>query len=196
MRKSLIWVATFVLLVLACNMPGIGSGTGLTPTPIVYVTVLVATPTLDDGSATTDRPSAELTATLTPRFNATTTLSFTLTPTTTLTVTPKPTFKGATTTPTLAPLGPPLGFENPAWELVEWHEIAGVNEWEGVIRIHAVGGVPPYRYQIEDRPISESLDVIMRWRLCEPMPGTIRIWSADGQEAHSAIWVWELGCDD
>ncbi len=195
MRKRLFWAITFILLILACNMPGIaGPGVGSTPTPIVYVTVLVVTPTPDDSPAVTSQPSAELTATRNPMLTATTTPSVTLTPTTTLTITPKPSSKGPTATPTLAPLGPPLGFGDPAWELVNWHEIADTNDWEGVIRIHAVGGVPPYRYQIEDKPISDSLDVFMRWRLCKPMPGTLRVWSADGQVAHTSIWVWELGC--
>ncbi len=194
MRKSLFWVITFIVLILACNMPGIaGPGTGSTPTPAVYVTILVATPTPGDGSPAIT-PPADLTTTPTPNLTVTTTPSVTLTPTGTLTLTPKPTSKGPTATPTFAPLGPPLGFGNPAWELVSWHEIAGANDWEGVIRIHAIGGVPPYRYQVEDKPISDSLDVVMRWRLCKPMPGTIRVWSADGQEAHTSIWVWELGC--
>ncbi|MBN2003440.1 MAG: hypothetical protein JXA21_08800 [Anaerolineae bacterium] len=193
MRKGLVWVITFILLMLACNMPGI-SGSGSTPTPVIYVTVLIATPSSENATTSTSLP--ELTVTLTPGFNATTTPSVTLTPTATHTITPTPTSKGPTATPTFAPLGPPLGFGDPAWELVEWHEIADTNEWEGIIRIHAVGGVPPYRYQIEDRPASESSDVAMRWRLCKPMPGTIRVRSADGQEAHTSIWVWELGCKD
>ncbi|MGC9350115.1 MAG: hypothetical protein ACP5JG_18390 [Anaerolineae bacterium] len=42
----------------------------------------------------------------------------------------------------------------------------------------------------------DGLEVQARWRLCKAMPATIRVWSADGQEAETAIWVWELGCED
>lgn len=196
MRKSALWIIASMLLMFACNMPGIaGSGTGETPTPAVYVTVLVATPT-PDAEADATSPSLTTTPNTTGTPNVTATLSATLTPTGTLTVTPTATATGPTATPTLAPMGDPLGFGDPPWELMKWHELTGTDNWEGIIRVHAVGGVPPYRYQIEDKPVSESLDLLVQWRLCKPMPATVRIWSADGQVAHTSIWVWELGCKD
>ena len=146
---------------------------------------------VDSGSPTstpTDTPSPEdePTATHTP------TSTPSLTPTIAPTATKKPT---ATSTPTNTPkVGPPMTFQEPAWELVEWHQIEGTGEWEGTIRARITGGTPPYRTRLETNEIVTGLDMPVRWRLCKPMPATIRVFSADGQEIHTAIWVYELGC--
>jgi hypothetical protein len=176
-------------LALACNFPGWATPVSeASPTTESQTTESAATPIL--APTETDvlvKPTA---------LPATATLTVTMTPTATATLTPTATPAGPTATPTLAPPGPPLSFDDPAWELVEWHEVADANEWEGIIRAHVVGGVPPYRFQIEDKPVSDSADLVVRWRLCKAMPATIRVWSADGQQAGTVIWVWELGCKD
>ena len=125
-------------------------------------------------------------------------------PTATPTATPKPAAKPTlTSTPTPTPTptakavepGAPLTFNDPAWELVEWHRIPDSGEWEGTLRLSISGGTPPYRSQIENRPIVNGLEVTTKWRLCKAMPATVRVWSADGQQAETGIYVWELGCD-
>ena len=157
------------------------------PTATVTAT---ATPqaTSTDAQSPDDNPTATHTATNTP----------TLTPTATETPTVKPTITvkaTATSTPTNTPkVGPPLVFEDPAWELVEWHSIGSTGEWEGVLRAQISGGTPPYRSQLENQDIVNGLDIPVRWRLCKPMPATIRVMSADGQEIHKAVWVYEVGC--
>lgn len=168
---------------LACNFPGAPSfSSGVaTPTPEVYVTVLVVTATADATPVSTE-------------IAATATLSVTVTPTATATLTPTATPSGPTPTPTLAPPGPALVFLDPGWELKEWHEASGTGEWEGVIKVNVDGGVPPYRVQLENQEIVAGLELPARWRLCKVMPATVRVWSADGQEASSAIWIGELGC--
>ncbi len=202
-------IVILAILTLACNFPGWPApSTAPTSTPQVYVTVLVATPTPEaeeEKSTATSTPRPRPTRpTLSTPATVTTTLTLTAiaeatataTASATLTLTPTATPDGPTPTPTLAPLGPPLGFADPAWELLEWHKVPDEGDWEGTIRVHVVGGVPPYRFQIEDKPITTSQDLAVRWRLCSPMPATVRVWSADGQEANTPIWVWELGCDD
>ena len=185
MRKRLIIVIAFLLL--ACNLPNVTAPlAGPTPTPVVYVTVIVATPTAE--------PVIEKT-TVTPQTTVPTRWP---TPTKSPTATPSPTPTAGTPlptrTPTLVPPGPPLGFADPAWELKEWHQVEETGEWEGVIKINIVGGAPPYRTQLEDQPIVEGNEVPARWRLCKMMPATVRVWSADGQEAKTPIWIGELGC--
>lgn len=185
-----VWIIVALsVLVLACNFPGWATPVSeAPPTAESQITESTVTP------ASTPRATHVL-----PKptaLSTTATLTATLTPTATATLTPTATPTGPTATPTLAPPGPPLSFDDPAWELVEWHEVADINEWEGIIRVHVVGGVAPYRFQIEDKPVSDSADLIVRWRLCKAMPATIRAWSADGQEASTVIWVWELGCKD
>jgi hypothetical protein len=91
--------------------------------------------------------------------------------------------------------GPPLAFEDPAWELVEWHPLAETGEWEGTLRLHVTGGRAPYQSQLEVGDIVSGLEVPARWRLCRAMPATVRVWSADGQTAHTQIYVWEIGCE-
>lgn len=87
-----------------------------------------------------------------------------------------------------------MSFLDPAWELVEWHKLAGTDDWEGTIRAHITGGTAPYRTQLENGDIVQGLDVPARWRLCSAMPATIRVLSADGQDIHKGIWVYEVGC--
>jgi len=179
-------VVALSVLVLACNFPG-----WATPVSDVYPTA--ESQITESAVTSTSAPTATNVPTA---LSARATLTATLTPTATATLTPTATPAGPTATPTLAPQGPPLSFDDPSWELVEWHEVADANEWEGIIRVHVIGGVPPYRFQIEDKPVSDSADLIARWRLCKAMPATIRVWSADGQEASTVIWVWELGCKE
>jgi len=194
MRKIVIPVMGLLLFASACSLPNFAPAA--TQTPSVYVTVLVATPT-PDAAVTIAKVTPTLsTPAPTAMLTATATLSVTLTPTTTVTLTPTAIPAGPTGTPTLAPMGDPLAFGDPAWELVVWHAIEDTNDWEGTIRLHIVGGVAPYRFQIEDNPISDTNEVVIRWRICKPMPATARVWSADGQIASTAIWVWELGCQN
>jgi len=174
---------------LACYFPGFGD----TSTP---------TATSESGDQTEESETAtpSETATLDPEESATVDAAETPTPTLTPTVTLTPTATAAltpTVTATAAPVrpGPPLTFLDPPWEFVEWHEDPGTNEWVGTLRARVSGGTPPYRAQLEDQAIVAGLEVPARWRMCKPMPATIRVWSADGQAVHKAIWVYEVGCN-
>jgi len=159
-----------------------------TPTATPKVTSTDSTPSEDDPVAS-DTPTPTLTPTATE--TATATPTSTLTPTATKGAT-------ATSTPTNTPKppqpGPPMSFEDPAWELVEWHKLGDTGEFEGTIRARVTGGTPPYRSQLENGDLVRGLDMPVLWRLCKPMPATIRVLSADGQDIHKAIWVYEVGC--
>jgi hypothetical protein len=124
-------------------------------------------------------------------MTTTPTLTTTLTPTATATLTDTSDIIATT-----APPGPPLSFNDPAWEFIEWHHIPDTNDYEGTIRYHILGGTPSYRSQLEDGDIVEGLEVTFRWQLCKPMPATAHVWSADGQTASTRIWVWEVGCEE
>ena len=188
-KKSLLMIAIgiWLLIVLACNFPGF-SGPAPTQTPIVYVTVLVATPTPSEAAPTS---TSAIEAIPTDALTATATITTTLTPTATATLTDTPIIATATVPP-----GPPLSFDDPSWEFVEWHPVPDTSDYEGTIRYHVIGGTPPYRSQLEDGPIFEELEVTFRWRLCEPMPATARVWSADGQTASTGVWIWPVGCEE
>ncbi len=187
--KKEFWIGIgLLLLMLACSLPSKMPVTAPTPSPMVYVTVLVATPT----------PEGELA--VTPQApESTATLSATVTVTTTATVTPTGTptkTKQIFATATPAPPGPPLGFSDPPWSFVEWHQVPGTGDYDGTITLNVVGGTPPYRSQLEDQPIVDGVNVPIHWRLCQPMPATVRVWSADGQEVETKIWVWKVGCKE
>jgi hypothetical protein len=87
-----------------------------------------------------------------------------------------------------------MSFADPAWELVSWQKLGDTGEWEGIIRARITGGTPPYRSRFEVNDFVNGLDMPVRWRLCKPLPATIRVISADGQDIHTAIWVTEVGC--
>ena len=195
MRRWLI-VLCSLTLVLACNFPGFpGVNPALPPTETATPEDLRgetedATDPQDDGPGIKSTPAPLETPTPeTSAGTATPTMTPTLTATATATATP-------TTTPTPQPIvpGPPLSFGDPAWELVEWHQIPETNDWEGTLRIRVTGGTAPYRSQLENQEIVGGLEVQARWRLCTAMPATIRVWSADEQVVDTGIWVWELGC--
>ncbi len=193
MRKKsrlMIAIGIWLLIVLACNFPGI-SGPAPTQTPLVYVTVMVATPTPREAAPTATDPAVEITPTPTETVTATAAITTTLTPTATATLTATASRPTATVPP-----GPPLSFDDPPWEFVEWHRIPDTSDYEGAIRYHVIGGTPPYQSQLEDGPIVDGLEITFRWRLCEPMPATARVWSADGQAASTRIWIWQVGCED
>ena len=173
-------IALLLLITLACNFPGLPARP------------FDPAPSSDEGEAPDEgepgdggtlEPTATGTATPTPQATQTETPTPTVTPTLT------PTVKA------IEP-GPPLVFGDPAWELVEWHPVPGTGEWEGTLRLNISGGSPPYRAQIEDNPLINGLEVTTRWRLCKAMPATVRVWSADGQQAETGIYVWELGCEE
>jgi len=184
------WVIALcsLMLVLACHFPGFPSFGPATPP--TETSTPVEDPDTGDPDGGKDRPDPPPLETPTPEGEqAVPTATATATQTATMTPT-------ATPTPEAIQPGPPLAFQDPAWELVEWHEIDGTGEWEGTIRIHITGGTAPYRSQLEDKDIVHGLDVRAQWRLCKAMPATIRVWSADEQHVQTAIWVWELGCAD
>jgi hypothetical protein len=184
------WLIVLLLgVTLACNFPGLPSRPFDTPPTETL------TPAPEDEEETTDPESPDADEEVDPTETATATPDM---PTATPTETPTP-----TATPTLTPTaevviepGPPLTFNDPAWELVEWHPVPGTGEWEGTLRLNVTGGTPPYRSQIENKPIVSGLEVTTKWRLCKAMPATVRVWSADGQQAETAIYVWELGCKE
>lgn len=222
MRKSL--VVLLILLTLSCNFPGfpaiISGKKVVEPSPEVPQETEDIIPETDEpekdngqenpddvdtgtptstpkATATDSKPSKDdPVASDTPTQTPTLTPTATETPTATPTLTPTAT-KGATatSTPTNTPKpGPPLSFEDPSWELVEWHKLGDTGEYEGTIRARVTGGTPPYRSQLEVGDIVRGLDMPVLWRLCKPMPATIRVLSADGQDIHMAIWVYEVGC--
>lgn len=183
MQRSIIMVL-LVLLTLACNFPGFPD---TLPPPASS-----ATPDAEVPADTT--PASEAQTTPAP-FETLTEPSEQPSPTPSLTATATITATSdVTPTPGTVQPGPPLAFQEPAWELVEWHQIPGTSDWEGTIRIHITGGRPPYRSQLEDQEIVDGLDVHARWRLCADMPATLRVWSADGQYAQTTIWVPAVGC--
>ncbi len=185
--KGHLWLLMgLLILTLACALPkGTASPAGPTPTPQVYVTVLVATPTPGGARPTGDVPMPTVTLSATATLSGTAAITATVTPT-------KAEHAKATATP--APPGPPLSFSDPPWSFVEWHPIPNSGDYEGTIALNVNGGTPPYRSQLEDQPIVAGLTIPVRWRLCEPMPATVRVWSADGQQVEAKIWVWKVGC--
>lgn len=218
MRKSLI-ILLFILT-LACNFPGFpDSLTGqsaIESSPEVPVETEKVVPEteeqeeIDEGETQEDEDIASPTLTSTPQatstdapppeVEATATNTPTVTPTPTATEKPAtaPTAtKKPTATSTVTPKpqpGPPMSFLEPAWELVEWHKLGDTGEWEGTLRARITGGTPPYRSRFENNDFVTGLDMPVRWRLCKPMPATIRVVSADGQDIHTGIWVFEVGC--
>ena len=218
MRKSLI-ILLFILA-LACNFPGFPASLrgqdAVDPSPeepIVTEEVIPETEELEetvevepeeDGDSpsptltftpqatSTDAPPPEAEATATNTPTQTLTPTATEKPITAPTATKKPT---ATSTATPKPQpGPPMSFLDPAWELVEWHKLGDTGEWEGTLRARITGGSPPYRSRFENNDFVNGLDMPVRWRLCKPMPATIRVQSGDGQDIHIGIWVYEVGC--
>ena len=197
MRYKRTLVALLALLALACNFPGFPISVTQAPSGgETQPPAQEATPSSEGGTATmppeATTPDAEATETA-PAISASETPTATPRPTDTPSPTPAP----PTETPTATPPkpGPPLVFLDPAWEWVEWHKIPDTGDWEGTLRLRIQGGVPPYRSQIEDKPIEDGLEVHTRWRLCKAMPASVRVWSADGQFAETKIWVWEVGCE-
>jgi hypothetical protein len=180
-------IALLLIITLACNFPGLPSrpfdpGPTETPSSPSSDEEDVSDPDTSNDDEDTE-PTATETATPTPRATATETPTPSVTP---------------TLTPTVRVIepGPPLVFNDPSWELVEWQPVPGTGEWEGTLRLNVSGGTPPYRAQIEDKPIVSGLEVTTRWRLCKAMPATVRVWSADDQQAETQIYVWELGCEE
>jgi hypothetical protein len=157
-----------------------------------------STPTLTPTATETPKPTSTDSALSEPDPTATDTPTPTATPTATAKPVVKPTATTRptdTSTPTNTPkVGPPMTFADPAWELVEWHKLGDTGEWEGTIRARITGGTSPYRSRFENQDIVNGLDMPVRWRLCKPMPATIRVISADGQDIHIGIWVYEVGC--
>lgn len=153
------------------------------PTNTPKATSTDAAPDVADPTAThtpTLTPTATNTPTITPTATKGASATQSMTPTATPTNTPK--------------VGAPMSFEDPSWELVEWHRLGDTGEWEGTLRARVTGGTPPYRSQFEDNDIVDGLDIPVRWRLCKPMPATIRVLSADGQDIHIGVWVYAVGC--
>ncbi len=170
MRRVIVpMVLLLLVLSLACNAPGFGPEPVSTPLPAEVATAIPET-----------EPPPEIAPTETPLPRTR--------------IVPPERTPPAKATHTAVPTGAPLTFGEPAWELVEWHEVPDTGDWEGTIKVNVVGGTPPYRYQLEDHPIREEPELTARWRLCKAMPATIRVWSADGQHVSTPIWVWELGC--
>lgn len=191
MRRWLIILGSLTLA-LACNFPGFPElNPDLAPTETSPTTDLPGE--IEDTSEPQDndqgtKPTPRPLETPTPAG-----LPDTPAPTTTQTPTATP---DASPTPEPVVPGPPLSFKDPAWELVEWHQIPETDDWEGIISIHVTGGTAPYSSQLENQEIVEGLEVQARWRICKAMPATIRVWSADEQYVDTGIWVWELGCND
>ena len=210
MRKSLVII--LILLTLSCNFPGFPDSFNFKkvaePNPEMPPDTGDTSPEVDepqqddsgenpddiDAGSPTSTPTATATNTPSPKDDptATHTPTPTLTPTATKKAAPTSTH---TPTPTYTPkIGPPMTFEDPAWELVGWHKLGDTGEWEGTIRARITGGTPPYRSRFEVNDFVDGLDMPVRWRLCKPLPATIRVISADGQDIHTAIWVTEVGC--
>ncbi len=191
MRKWLI--VLLVSLALACNFPGL---------PAAWPLAARETPTSESsGPGATDTPtSMPGDVQKTPEPFDTPTVegaqpSRTPTSTATIEATPSSTPQ-PTNTPAPAQPAAPLAFQDPAWELVSWEKIPNTDDWQGTLRIYVTGGASPYRSQLEDNAIVNGLDVPARWRLCAAMPATIRVWSDDGQQIQTSIWVSEVGCSN
>lgn len=188
MRK---WLIVLLMVVtLACNFPGFPEFGSETPEtdPIAET----ATPETGDEAPAENRATPAPLESPTPEgFTATPTPSPTLTPS----PTPTPTLTPTTTSQAVQP-GPPLAFQEPAWEIAEWQQIPETSDWEGTIRLRITGGTAPYRAQLENQPVVDGLLVPARWRICSAMPATVRVWSADGQRVETKIWVPGVGCVD
>lgn len=178
-----------LLLTLACNFPGFPEFGSPTDVPEGEASA-EAPSTPEPTTGTSPEPGEE--ASPLPQETPTTGEAIERpTDTPTLTPTPTPT---STPTPSPAQPGPPLVFLDPAWELVSWERIPNTNDWQGILRLHISGGRAPYCSQLENNAIVNGLDVPARWRLCAPMPATVRVWSNDQQFAETKIYVWEVGC--
>lgn len=182
------WICVlFILLSLACNFPGF-PGSEFPARPTEPLTSEDSEPASTGSPPATEAEGEDRPQTPTPTGDIATVIA-TASPTVTATPTVTP-------TPETIQPGPPLTFRDPAWELASWHRVTDTGDWEGILRLHVDGGTPPYRAQLEDKPIVDGLDLAARWRLCAPMPATVRVWSADGQYAETAIWVYEVGCPE
>ena len=181
-----------MLATLACNFPGLPEAWPLGTAKGTATPELPGTqenqPGPGEGTETTPQP---LDTPMSPDASPTVTPQISVTPSPTPTATPTPT---PTATPEPVRPGPPLVFQDPAWELITWQRVPNSNDWQGTIRVRINGGTPPYRAQLENQSIVNGLDVPARWRICAAMPATIRVWSADGQSAQTTIWVPEVGC--
>ncbi len=183
MKRPLI--AALMLLALACHFPGF-PGSEFQPQA-------TATPTFGEGFPEDPTPQPVEPSPTPPTTATPDNEGADLVPTPTVTPTNTPTL---TPSPEAIEPGPPLTFQDPAWELLMWSRIPDTNDWQGTIRLYVNGGTPPYRSQLEDQPIVQDLDVPARWRLCSAMPATVRVWSADEQMAQTTIWVPGVGCPE
>jgi hypothetical protein len=167
--------------VLACNAP--------TPTPEAPASVETPhpLPTVTPEETATPSPTA------TPIGAKTVTPLLSTTPTATATPTVE---AGPTNTPTRPPLGEPLEIGDPGYEMVYWQQVPDSGEWEGYIRVIFSGGVEPYTFALEHGEEQDENRLYIRWRKCHNAPLTVSVWSADGQEAHKAIWVVSPWCPD
>ena len=114
-----------------------------------------------------------------------------LTPTPTPTATPTP-----TQTPTPSPTGTPVikavsqgPLKITGWYVIDRQLVPNEPEWEGRIGINFAGGMAPLKFALENGAPQTDNDLHIRWRVCEPAPVTLHIWSADGQEAHHKIVI-------
>lgn len=179
-------VAGLVASILACNAP--------TETPGAATASATSLPTKEEvGPGATPTPtSAQPTATATPAATATEP------PTTAATATkPVPTATAPpTATPTQPAEGEPLEIVDPGFVLVDWQSLPDSGEWEGHLRVVFQGGVPPHTFALEGNEPQDENHLYVRWRACRGAPLTVRVWSADGQEAHRAIWLESPYCPE
>jgi len=136
-----------------------------------------------DDTKWAQRRLAQVVAMLTP----TPTPTPTLTPTPTPTITPMPSPTG---TPVIKPVSQgPLVITAPYYYIIERHLVRGAPEWEGHIGVFYSGGMAPYSFALDNGPRQSDNYLSIRWRICEPAPVTLHIWSADGQEVHQAVLI-------
>lgn len=175
-------VAGLVATILACNAP--------TETPGAATAPATSLPTKVAPSATPT--PAQPTVTATPAAAATEP------PTATATATePVPTATAPpTATPTQPAEGEPLEIVDPGFVLVDWQPLPDSGEWEGHLRVVFQGGVAPYTFALEGNEPQDENYLYVRWRACRGAPLTVRVWSADGQEAHRAIWLESPYCPE
>jgi len=185
-RKVSIISLPFVVLaisVLACNAPK--------PTPSPTVTSQAAPSTPQQKETSTVEPTQTSTVTKSPEATE---------EAITATVTAEATNPSSTATPTVTSTPPetgePLVISSPGFEIADWQPLSETGEWEGHLRAIFTGGVAPYTFALENNTPQEENLLYIRWRKCRSAPLTIRVWSADGQEAHKGIWVVSPYCPD
>lgn len=151
----------------------------LTPVPTREPTsTWTPTPTRTHTPTHTPTPTNTHTPTPTPTVTPTPTETPTLTPTPTHTTTPRPTPRPTSTpTRTPTPIPGPLDF---TYHIENFYYQAGTDYWGATLVIKATGGVPPYRYMIDNVIELPGPRWEFKWKIGTAMARSIQVIDSRG----------------